>query len=143
MLCHDITTLLGRTQHSHSFDQLENYGMPTTGALLSLQLVALSRRSSDGKPPEAAIHAATKLAIAYGVINLARFVRKLRSNSHRHKVSLFQVISVLSKGVVLLPSGLMTLYCLTPGGVYNRKDPEGLVNHAKDLVKVSAYVIWV
>ncbi|VDP35585.1 unnamed protein product [Heligmosomoides polygyrus] len=96
---------------------LENYGKSTTGALLSLQLDALSRRSSDGKFPEVAIQAATELGVAYGVINLAR-----------------SFLPLLSKGVVLLPSDLMALYGLTPDRVYNRKDPDGLVNLAKDLV---------
>uniref|UniRef100_A0A183GH00 MADF domain-containing protein n=1 Tax=Heligmosomoides polygyrus TaxID=6339 RepID=A0A183GH00_HELPZ len=118
--------------------QLENYGMSTTGdSFLSSSLLFLD------------IHL---------MANLLRLLYMRLPNLLSPMVSLIwpgslgscdlivigikylcsrSFLPLLSKGVVLLPSDLMTLYCLTPGRVYNRKDPEGLVNLVKDLVKVA------
>ncbi|WKX96369.1 hypothetical protein Q1695_012652 [Nippostrongylus brasiliensis] len=100
---------------------LENYGVATTGALIRLQMNALSRTSSSTSCPEQAIKAADQLGIAHTVINLLR-----------------SFLPLLSKGVVLLPADLMTLHNLTPDRIYNKKDPGAMVLLVKDLVKVAS-----
>ncbi|KAK5984492.1 hypothetical protein GCK32_002696 [Trichostrongylus colubriformis] len=104
-----------------SVADLENYGVATTGALICLQADALARVFSLENLSESTVKAAHELGAAYGVMNLLR-----------------SFLPLLSKGVVLLPTDLMTIHNLKPDAVYNRKNPEGLVLLVKELVKVAS-----
>ncbi|XGW08198.1 hypothetical protein V3C99_010921 [Haemonchus contortus] len=108
-----------------SVADLESYGIATTGALICLQADALARVSALEALPETVTKAANELGTAYGVINLVR-----------------SFLPLLQKGVVLLPEDLMRIHNLTPDKVYNRKNPEAVMQLVKDLVKVaSAHIV--
>ncbi|KAK6062136.1 hypothetical protein COOONC_00197 [Cooperia oncophora] len=102
-----------------SVADLEEYGVATTGALVSLQADALARASALENLPESVLRAANELGAAYGVMNLVR-----------------SFLPLLQQGVVLLPADLMTIHNLTPDSVYKRKNPEALVLLVRDLLKV-------
>ncbi|ETN71801.1 hypothetical protein NECAME_19159, partial [Necator americanus] len=97
---------------------LSAYGKATTGALVRLQAESLARECAVLTPPDEVIYAANELGAAYSIMNLIR-----------------SSLPLMARGVVLLPTDLLTLHSLTLDKVYNRKNPEAVVALVKDLVQ--------
>ncbi|CAD6192217.1 unnamed protein product [Caenorhabditis auriculariae] len=98
---------------------LTDYGRYTTGSLLTLQLEALARHLKIEALPHLD-HVCADLGAAFGVANLIR-----------------STLPLLSRGVVLLPSDLMSLHGVTADSIYNKKKPQETKALIKDLVKVA------
>ncbi|VDO89790.1 unnamed protein product [Haemonchus placei] len=154
-----------KTIGDRPFRSLESYGIATSGALICLQADALARVSAIEALPETVTRAANELGAAYGVINLVRLVAVIPTLNYDAdalaRVSAIEALPetvtkaanelgaaygvinlvrsflpLLQKGVVLLPEDLMTIHNLTPDKVYNRKNPDAVMQLVKDLVKV-------
>ncbi|KAK6738449.1 hypothetical protein RB195_020512 [Necator americanus] len=102
-------------------EDLSAYGKTTTGALVRLQAESLARECAVLTPPEEVVYAANELGAAYSIMNLIR-----------------SSLPLMARGVVLLPTDLLTLHSLTLDKVYNRKNPEAVVALVKDLVQVAS-----
>lgn len=99
------------------------YGSRTAGALIQLQAEALSGISDQPTPSgqdDVISKAATDIGGAYAVMNLIR-----------------STLPLIVRGVVLLPSDLLSLNGLTPDKVYNKKQLDDTKHVVKDMVRVA------
>ncbi|KAK0406843.1 hypothetical protein QR680_018840 [Steinernema hermaphroditum] len=98
---------------------LESYAEKTSGALHLMVMNALARKTNEVVSLEMK-EAALAMGKSVGVLN------HLRST-----------VPLLKRGIVILPTDVMTIHGLSADNVYTKQSPEGIRNLARDLTTVS------
>ncbi|CAI4221058.1 unnamed protein product [Auanema sp. JU1783] len=100
--------------------ELCGYGARTAGSLMQLTAESLIRYHNENVNMDQISRAASDIGGAYAILNLIR-----------------STLPLLTRGVVLLPSDLLSLNNLTPDRVYRKTHLDDCKHVVKDMVRIS------